>query len=117
GFSESKYLQSRVKEEFNSQVRIIAVPQNPITAIVRGAVEYGLKFSAIKDRVLKYTYGVLISPIWTEGDPPERKTGNNRIEMFLEMAKRGTRVDVNQEFSEILIPIDKDQTQAPCFTL
>ncbi|CAG8685765.1 4639_t:CDS:2 [Acaulospora colombiana] len=111
GFSESKYLQSRVKEEFDSQVGTIAVPRQPITAIVRGAVDYGLKFSTIKDRVLTYTYGVLTSPKWTEGDPPERKRSDGRIDKFLEMAKRGTRVNVDQKFSQSLVPIKEDQTR------
>ncbi|CAG8555056.1 539_t:CDS:2 [Acaulospora morrowiae] len=109
GFSESKYLQSRVKEEFGSRVGIIAVPRQPITAIVRGAVEYGLKIGTIKTRVLRYTYGVRIYPKWTEDDPPERKD-NDRIYKFCELAKRGTRVDVDQGFSESLIPVYKDQT-------
>ncbi|RIA90488.1 hypothetical protein C1645_876068 [Glomus cerebriforme] len=40
-FSESKYLQKRVKEEFQYKVKIISVPE-PIAAIARGAVIYGL---------------------------------------------------------------------------
>ncbi len=38
GFSESKYLQKRIKEEFNDRVRNrnISVPSQPMAAIVRG---------------------------------------------------------------------------------
>ncbi|KAF0553696.1 actin-like ATPase domain-containing protein [Gigaspora margarita] len=42
GFSESKFLKTRIKQEFGSQVRNIIVPKQPIAAIVRGAVYYGL---------------------------------------------------------------------------
>ncbi|CAG8557441.1 193_t:CDS:2 [Acaulospora colombiana] len=110
GFSESKYLQSRIKEEFDSRVKIIAVPRQPIAAIVRGAVEYGLKINTIKTRVLTYTYGVDCSPEWTDGDPPERKTSKGRIIKFFEMVKRGTRVEVDQEFTERFVPVFPDQT-------
>ncbi|CAG8555077.1 540_t:CDS:2 [Acaulospora morrowiae] len=109
GFSESKYLQSRVKEEFESRVGIIAVPRQPITAIVRGAVEYGLKIDTIKTRVLKYTYGVRVCREWALGDPSERKV-KDRIYKFSEMAKRGTRVDVDQGFSKSLVPVYENQT-------
>src|SRR5207248_105838 len=54
GFSDSKYLQKRVKQVFQlkehemkmdkqeHKVKTIAVPNKPIAAIVRGAVLYGL---------------------------------------------------------------------------
>ncbi|GBB84890.1 hypothetical protein RclHR1_11480006 [Rhizophagus clarus] len=41
-FSESKYLQKRIKEEFGQRVNNISVPLQPGTAISRGAVIYGL---------------------------------------------------------------------------
>ncbi|CAG8574547.1 6288_t:CDS:2, partial [Acaulospora colombiana] len=81
GFSESKYLQSRVKEEFSKNIRYISVPPQPITSILRGAVEYGLNVQIIKNRVLKYTYGI-------------RCSYNARIlNSFFRMATRGTKVD------------------------
>ena len=39
--SESRYLLKRVRSEFSSKVGTIAVPSEPITAVVRGAVYYG----------------------------------------------------------------------------
>ena len=41
GFSESPYVLRRVREEFGREVEIIAVPSEPIAAVVRGAVYYG----------------------------------------------------------------------------
>ncbi|CAG8753880.1 17077_t:CDS:2, partial [Gigaspora rosea] len=45
GFSESKYLQKRIKQWF-SQCKV-AVPPYPMAAIARGAVEYGLDIVTI----------------------------------------------------------------------
>ncbi|PKK64594.1 hypothetical protein RhiirC2_854196 [Rhizophagus irregularis] len=42
-FSESKYLLSRIKNEFRSKVKHISIPPQPAIAIIRGAVEFGFK--------------------------------------------------------------------------
>ncbi|CAB4375414.1 unnamed protein product [Rhizophagus irregularis] len=42
--SESKYLKLRINQEFNNKIPIIYVPPNPITSIMEGAVQYGLKW-------------------------------------------------------------------------
>ncbi|GES97308.1 hypothetical protein GLOIN_2v1886005 [Rhizophagus clarus] len=49
GFSESKYLQSRIKKEFSLKVKLISIPPQPVIAIVKGAVEYGLKWEDTPD--------------------------------------------------------------------
>jgi hypothetical protein len=99
GFSESKYLQSRVKQEFKSRVPNISVPKQPIAAIVRGAVDYGLNKNVIKSRVLKYTYGTRTSPLWRPGDPKDRKNKDGRIFKFYTLAEKGKHVDVDEEVS------------------
>src|SRR5437764_3722154 len=58
GFSESKYLQIEIKNEFRGQVSNISVPRHPALSVVKGAVEYGLDIKCIKNRVAKSTYGV-----------------------------------------------------------
>ncbi|CAB5180919.1 actin-like ATPase domain-containing protein [Rhizophagus irregularis] len=112
GFSESKYLQMRVKEEFGKLVPAIIVPKQPIAAIVRGACDYGLKMSTISDRTLKYTYGVRASRIWKEGDPPSQKiqTIPDHTYIFSRLVIRGTRVGVDQEFSSTYTPSKADAT-------
>ena len=40
GFSQSKYLQKRIKQEF--QPVMVSIPSNPLEAISRGATIYGL---------------------------------------------------------------------------
>ncbi len=75
GFSESKYLQKRIKQEFLHQVNNISVPIQPMAAIARGATIYGLSIKSnlgndnnlkcvISSRVLKYTYGSKITTEW-----------------------------------------------------
>ncbi|XP_052793286.1 heat shock 70 kDa protein 12A-like isoform X2 [Mya arenaria] len=55
GFSESKYLQTRMKETFGDK---IVAPIEPRTAVMRGAVLFGQSPAAIQTRVSKYTYGI-----------------------------------------------------------
>jgi hypothetical protein len=57
GFSESPYLVKKIEDAFKSVVPIITVPQNPITAVLRGAVMYGLNKAAVATRVLTMNYG------------------------------------------------------------
>ncbi|CAG8703407.1 12099_t:CDS:2 [Dentiscutata erythropus] len=109
GFSESKYLQTRIRSVFN-YVPHILVPKEPLTAIARGAVQYGLDTRTIKTRVLKYSYGVKVAFKWEPGDPPERRTQKGRIFKFHQLATRGTIVEVDQEFSEVFVPFSKKQT-------
>ncbi|CAG8608574.1 2691_t:CDS:2 [Funneliformis caledonium] len=123
GFGQSKYLQRRIQKEFQHKVKTISVPNQPVAAIVRGATIYGLslknssntdKMNKIKfmisTRILKYTYGVQIFPLWKEGDPPHRKDANGRIATFNNIVKRGTEVKVDQDFSSSFVPVNPNQT-------
>ncbi|CAJ0754717.1 7903_t:CDS:2, partial [Entrophospora sp. SA101] len=71
GFSESLYLQKRIKGEFKKHVSIVSVPSEPACAVVRGAVEYGLN------------------------------TENGGIRTFHQIAKKGQRVEVGRKFSNV----------------
>ncbi|CAB4400859.1 unnamed protein product [Rhizophagus irregularis] len=115
GFSESKYLQMRVKEEFGKLVSAIIVPKQPIAAIVRGACDYGLDMSTIVERTLKYTYGLGTHRNWEDEDPIYRKKnfkGNDetKIAIFHHFVTRGTKVGVDEEFRTITRPAMPDQT-------
>ncbi|RIA97904.1 hypothetical protein C1645_751117 [Glomus cerebriforme] len=114
GFSESKYLQMRIKEEIGKLVPPIIVPKQPIAAIVRGACDYGLEMSTIVDRTLKYTYGISTHREWKVGDPVNRKKqfeGNKRtcIAIFDCFVTRGTKVGVDEEFHLIRYPVMANQ--------
>ncbi|RHZ81663.1 hypothetical protein Glove_117g481 [Diversispora epigaea] len=98
GFSESKYLQSRIKNEFGARMNNkIYVPPQPMVAIVKGAVKFGLNQEVIADRILKWTYGS--TDIRTD-------LGNN---VFSRMIKKGTRVSVDEKVSRVYTPVSKDQ--------
>ncbi|PKC69846.1 hypothetical protein RhiirA1_117194 [Rhizophagus irregularis] len=126
GFSESKYLQKRIKERFQDQVKIISVPAQPMAAIARGAVIYGLSIKSndlddinnlnntkrvVLSRVLKYTYGIKTATKWEKEDPIHRKTKDGFIEIFQCLARRGTKMDINQEITRSRVPIYPDQTE------
>ncbi|CAG8567659.1 5043_t:CDS:2 [Paraglomus brasilianum] len=110
GFSESPYILKRVKEDFGREVKTIAVPSEPIAAVVRGAVYYGLQMDSIQTRVLKSTYGVEIYPEWKSTDPTTRKTNDGRIYKFYRLATRGTEVKVDQQFGYTAYPVFPTQT-------
>jgi molecular chaperone DnaK (HSP70) len=125
GFGQSKYLQKRVEEEFNKSVENISIPNQPIAAVVRGAAIYGKSLQksrnlnklnnskcVIATRVLKYTFGTKVSPLWKLGDPPERLTFGGRIQKFRRIVERGTEVTIDQEFKiDDLVPVFPFQTK------
>ncbi|CAG8779606.1 15387_t:CDS:2, partial [Racocetra persica] len=111
GFSESEYLQMRIKEEFKQKVNIISVPTQPITAILKGAVKFGLKENIILDRVLKWTYGTPIVRKWENTDPEDRVLSGGLIQTFQTLATRGTQVSINEKVTRTFIPASLDQKQ------
>ncbi|GES97238.1 hypothetical protein GLOIN_2v1783276 [Rhizophagus clarus] len=111
GFSQSVYLQKRIREKFNDVVRNISVPTHPIATVVRGAALYGLLLYdkvinnsdsevrlKLTTRVLKFTYGIKIIDTWKRSDPTERKTTKGEIIRFLPIgkAKRGESVNIDE---------------------
>ncbi|CAG8499243.1 18049_t:CDS:2 [Racocetra fulgida] len=106
GFSESKYLQSRIKKTFN-YIRTIAVPKQPQAAIVRGALEYGLKMDVIETRVLKYTYGIETENVFNETTDPEHLSIDGRyIFKFYRLVEKGREVGVDETFGAIFRPLE-----------
>ncbi|CAI2162478.1 10849_t:CDS:2 [Funneliformis geosporum] len=110
GFSESKYLQMRVRQEFETLVPAIIIPKQPVAAIVRGACDYGLKMSTVVDRTLKHTYGIRSCRVRKYGDPTSQKFDSNNTYVFYRLITRGTKVDVDQEFSKNFDPLYADAT-------
>ncbi|CAG8565337.1 3344_t:CDS:2 [Gigaspora margarita] len=113
GFSSSNYVIKRIREQFKRRVPYIASPQQPVAAIVKGAVAYGLDMSRVKRRVLKWTYGVAVKANFDIGnDPLELRTSDNKIWKFDLLAVRGTNVSVNKEFCKEYKPLNPEQTMA-----
>ncbi|POG64101.1 hypothetical protein GLOIN_2v1678543 [Rhizophagus irregularis DAOM 181602=DAOM 197198] len=120
GFSESKYLQKRIKQEFQHIVKLISVPVLPTAAISRGATMYGLSISSnlnnignnrrvISSRILKYSYGCDMWKKWEHGDPIDRRTPEGFIAKFKRLAKRGTTMGIDQEVTVNRVPIFENQ--------
>jgi len=125
GFSQSKYLQKRVEKEFSRLVENISIPNQPIASVVRGAAIYGKSLKDLKKlnnskcviatRILKYTFGTKISPLWRIEDSPDRLTYNGRVHKFQRIVVRGTEVTTGEEFKiEDLYPVYPFQTKM-CF--
>ncbi|CAG8668072.1 9322_t:CDS:2, partial [Ambispora gerdemannii] len=115
GFSESKYLLLKIRNEFNARIPYISVPSGPIASIVRGAALYGLKMDTIKTRVLRNTYGIRMLRDWTPNDPVSRIImidSEKRICYFERLAKKSTEVPVDQEFKKKVCPVYKNQSKA-----
>jgi len=125
GFSENRYLQKRIIREFQRRVKTISVPTDPVAAVVRGAALYGLsikdfsnvdkmnslKTLVISTRILKYTYGIKVLSKWKKGHPLDRKIHNDRIYLFDTFVKRGTEVEIDEEFiSKGYTPLNSNQT-------
>lgn len=58
GFSQSPYLQRRIREEFEDRIKLISVAPRGELAIVRGAVLLGIEPNIVSQRIAKYTYGI-----------------------------------------------------------
>ncbi|CAB4446878.1 unnamed protein product [Rhizophagus irregularis] len=113
GFSQSEYLQKRIKDEFLDHKDhpgiSISVPTNPIAAVSRGAAIYGVSFAnfvnnmndddemdglmfVIDSRVLRHTYGIkVLNP------------GDSAFS-FHPIAKKGTIAKINDEFTAKVKP-------------
>ncbi|CAG8714991.1 13933_t:CDS:2, partial [Dentiscutata erythropus] len=100
GFSESKYLVSKIRNVFSLIVPNISVPSNPMLAIVKGAVQFGSSQRIIVDRILKWTYGTDVVRKWKPDDPLDRKIGEH-IKIFSRLAKKGERVAVGEKVVRI----------------
>ncbi|CAB4421901.1 unnamed protein product [Rhizophagus irregularis] len=116
GFSENKYLQRRIKQEFHHTVKIISTTEHPSTAISRGAMDYGLSLinsnklgnKNITSTILKHTYGFKFASSWKEDS---RKTSDGKISKFISLVEQGTKVSPDQTFTFNFKP-ESGQTHA-----
>ncbi|KAG9298803.1 hypothetical protein G9A89_015824 [Geosiphon pyriformis] len=112
GFSESKYLRKRIREEFQNHIPVIAEPRQPMAAVVKGAVAYGLNMETVRTRTLKWTYGIEVLSEFLPGDPERAREPDGRIFKFETLAERGTQIEVNKEFSKEFKPAFHNQDSA-----
>jgi hypothetical protein len=115
GFSESPYLENRVKAAFKDTVPNIIRPPNPGSAIIQGAVLFGLNPRFVMNRISRKTYGIAVLTEFREGrDPPAKKLyKNGRMwcrDRFNRFVKVNQSIDVDQKVVHRVCPMDADQT-------
>ncbi|RIA82050.1 hypothetical protein C1645_744051 [Glomus cerebriforme] len=104
GFSESKYLQTRIKQEFGKVVPNISVPIQPMIAVIKGGVQFGLQPEKVVNRVLKRTYGTDAARASQLGDPISEKFPNGLTIIFDALARRGDQVLANKTVTKTFEP-------------
>ena len=117
GFSESKLLQDSISEMFQSDYKIdVVVPRGPQTAIVQGAVYYGMNPKMITERVANFTYGVEICEKFDSSKHNERKKFCNDEgvaycrSLFKVLVKKNTPITSdNHEYEISLGTVHKNQ--------
>ena len=73
GFSESPYLKSEIKKEFEIGGLQVLVPRRPQVSVVRGACLFGLDPHSISSRIAKKTYGINTLTTFDPEKHPEKK--------------------------------------------
>lgn len=71
GFAESDFLKKAITGALFKQV--VLTPKHSITAVLRGAVMFGLNPEKIASRIARKTYGYGIIHVFEEGKHPESK--------------------------------------------
>ncbi|CAB4491810.1 unnamed protein product [Rhizophagus irregularis] len=92
-----------------SKVKLISIPPQPVTSIIKGAVQYGLREEVVFSRVLKWTYGTDITRKWRQGDPLNRRRPDDRIVVFEKLAERGKQMPVDAKVTRTFHPYHPQQ--------
>lgn len=118
GFSTSPLLRQRIEEKFSTQVKNIVKPTYPGSAIVEGAVSFGLNPSIIRSRRSRLTYGCRFSaPFNSNLDPKSKRYFaedqgkwycSDRFDVFV---LAGDSVAVDEKIKKTFTPINRDQTR------
>lgn len=84
GFSESPYLKSEVKKQFETPNLTVLAPRRPQVSVIRGACMYGLNPRSITSRIAKKTYGInTLTTFDPERHPEEKKVFTIINNLFL----------------------------------
>ena len=79
GFSESPFLKSVVKKEFETEKVQVLVPRRPQVSVIRGACMFGLNPRSINSRISKKTYGINTLTTFDPVKHPEEK----KVELYI----------------------------------
>lgn len=118
GFSVSKYVQERFKEDFPNQH--IIVPSEADLAVLKGAVRFGHMPNIVSSRVSKYTYGIAVTDEYDEHKYPSDKMeiidGQKRVlGVFDAFVKVGQSVKTGHQRRERHTPLTMDKSTVLVF--
>ena len=101
GLSESRLVQETVKNAFPNLK--VVVPPNAVLSVIKGAVVFGYRPTAITERISKYTYGIEISLPFQDSVLPANKLVVNwrgkywREHCFYKIIECGREIKLNQK--------------------
>ena len=72
GYAESQLVQERIKKKFENY--LIIIPQDCNLVVMKGAVLFGHNPMTISARIIRFTYGASLHPIF---DPKKASTGKS----------------------------------------
>ena len=116
GFSESKFLRNTIMEKFQNKIRVIW-PEEPSSAVIKGAVINGQQPKAIDSRVCKYTYGIGRMMKFKPYHPHDKLVNINGVEwcddLFNKHIEIGQTVRLDDDFpAEEYFPVTDQMKQA-----
>ena len=107
GYAESQYLRSELEQQLGPSIQI-RLEQQPMLAVMKGAVEMGFKPMNIVDRVVRYTYGFPKTQVFQAGKHPlESRVDRNGQrycdDVFDVLVRAGSIVKCGDKFSLVSI--------------
>ena len=115
GFSESPYLKSEIKKEFENNGVTVLAPNRPQVSVIRGACMFGLNPRLITSRIAKMTYGINTLTTYDPDRHPEEKKVVIEDEDFCQdvfdiFVKKGQSVSIDEIHTKIYCPVRTRQT-------
>ncbi|KAL3858584.1 hypothetical protein ACJMK2_008856 [Sinanodonta woodiana] len=116
GFSESGFVQDVIRSKFQDKMGLkVIVPREAGLSVLNGAVVFGWKPEIIEARVLRYTYGVKITPEFDPDKHPESKRVmiNQKphcVDVFSSFIEVDTQVESGHKVLEIYTTLTPYQT-------
>ena len=117
GYSNSLFLQQRIHDEYevSGKVKKVIHPIDSDSAVMFGAVYFGLNPDIWVNRVSSRTYGTDVTRKFSYGDPESKKIIIDGIEycndLFLTFVKKGDIVPTGNKKEHKFHPLSKDQTE------
>jgi len=115
GFSTSPVLRQRMLDEFANKAQII-MPPLPGSAIVEGAVSFGLNPEMIRSRRSRLTYGCNVSRPFEENLDSARISSAFELDdrrymfnRFCRFVRSGESIDIDQVIRHTFVPTSSDQ--------